>query len=63
MGRPFTLTRPRSHCELDAVMSRTMTPNPYEAPACQQVKRSLREAFGLAHGSSDRDLACCAPLT
>ena len=38
------------------------TPNTYEAPACQQVKRLLREALGLAHGISDRDLACCAPL-
>jgi hypothetical protein len=28
MGRPFTLTQPPSHCELDAVMSGTMTPNP-----------------------------------
>ena len=36
--------------------------NTYEAPACQQVKRLLREALGLAHGISDRDLACCAPL-
>jgi hypothetical protein len=39
-----------------------MTPNTYEAPACQQVKRSLREASGLAHGSSDRDLERCARL-
>jgi hypothetical protein len=31
------------------------TPNPYEAPACQRVKRSRREASDLAHGSSDRD--------
>ena len=40
----------------------SMTPNPYEAPACQRVKHSLREASSLVHGSSDSDPRCCARL-
>jgi hypothetical protein len=51
-----------AHLPTAPLSGRDETSNPYEAPACQRVKHSLREASGLAHGSSDCDLAYCAPL-
>jgi hypothetical protein len=46
MGRPFTLTRPRSHCALDAVMSSTMAPNhPMQRTAS---KRAFARFFAAA---------------
>ena len=49
MGRPFTLTRPRSHCELDAVMSRTMTPNH------PMQRTASKRAFARFFAAADRE--------